>query len=96
MVVSILVSLIPVTFVVRAADAAADPLSAPGNDDWLHVEGNKIVDKDGREVWLTGTNWFGFNTGSGIFDGVWSCNTRFTTRNLRWLILTKSSIGYCF
>lgn len=82
MVVSILVSLIPVTFVVRAADAAADPLSAPGNDDWLHVEGNKIVDKDGREVWLTGTNWFGFNTGSGIFDGVWSCNMKEAIKNM--------------
>ena len=23
-------------------------------DDWLHVEGNKIVDKGGKEVWLTG------------------------------------------
>ena len=43
-------------------------------DDWLHVENAKIVDKDGKEVWLTGVNWFGYNTGSGVFDGVWSCN----------------------
>lgn len=47
-----------------------------GNDDWLHVEGNKIVDKSGKPVWLTGTNWFGFNTGTNVFDGVWSCNMR--------------------
>ena len=33
-------------------------------DDWLHVENAKIVDKNGKEVWLTGVNWFGFNTGS--------------------------------
>ena len=43
-------------------------------DDWLHVENAKIVDKNGKEVWLTGVNWFGYNTGSGVFDGVWSCN----------------------
>ena len=42
-------------------------------DDWLHVENAKIVDKDGKEVWLTGVNWFGYNTGSQVFDGVWSC-----------------------
>ena len=43
-------------------------------DDWLHVENCKIVDKNGKEVWLTGVNWFGFNTGSGVFDGVWAVN----------------------
>ena len=43
-------------------------------DDWLHVENAKIVDKGGKEVWLTGVNWFGYNTGTGIFDGVWACN----------------------
>jgi len=43
-------------------------------DDWLHVEDAKIVDKNGKEVWLTGVNWFGYNTGSGVFDGVWACN----------------------
>ena len=43
-------------------------------DDWLHVENAKIVDKNGKEVWLTGVNWFGFNTGSGVFDGVWAVN----------------------
>ena len=25
-------------------------------DDWLHVEDCKIVDKNGKEVWLTGVN----------------------------------------
>lgn len=31
------------------------------DDDWLHVEGTNIVDKNGKKVWLTGGNWFGFN-----------------------------------
>ena len=44
-------------------------------DDWLHVnENNEIVDKDNKPVWLTGANWFGFNTGTGFFDGIWTGN----------------------
>lgn len=41
-------------------------------DDWLHTDGNKILDKDGKEVWLTGVNWFGYNTGTNTFDGLWN------------------------
>ncbi|SFS03509.1 cellulase family glycosylhydrolase [Anaeromicropila populeti] len=41
-------------------------------DDWLSVKGNKIVDKSGKEVWLTGVNWFGYNTGTNLFDGIWN------------------------
>ena len=45
---------------------------AKQGDDWLHTDGNKIYDKDGREVWLTGVNWFGYNTGTNTFDGLWN------------------------
>ena len=45
-------------------------------DDWLTTEGSHIVDKDGKEVWLTGCNWFGYNTGTNMFDGVWNCNLK--------------------
>lgn len=45
-------------------------------DDWLTTDGDHIVDQNGTEVWLTGCNWFGYNTGSNIFDGVWACNMR--------------------
>lgn len=41
-------------------------------DDWLYTDGNKIYDKDGKEVWLTGVNWFGYNTGTNTFDGLWT------------------------
>jgi aryl-phospho-beta-D-glucosidase BglC (GH1 family) len=45
------------------------------HDDWLHVNDKaQIVDKDGKEVWLTGVNWFGYNAGRQVFDGVWSKN----------------------
>jgi len=52
------------------------PIGIVGDDDWLHVEGNQIVDQHGNPVWLTGTNWFGFNTGTNCFDGIWSCNMK--------------------
>ena len=41
-------------------------------DDWLHTDGHRILDKDNREVWLTGVNWFGYNTGTNTFDGLWN------------------------
>jgi aryl-phospho-beta-D-glucosidase BglC (GH1 family) len=41
-------------------------------DDWLHTDGNKIYDESGKEVWLTGVNWFGYNTGTNTFDGLWN------------------------
>lgn len=43
-------------------------------DDYLTTNGNWIVDRNGSVVWLTGINWFGYNTGTNIFDGVWTCN----------------------
>lgn len=42
--------------------------------DWLYAEGNRIVDENGQEVWLTGLNWFGYNTGTNAFDGLWAAN----------------------
>ncbi len=46
-------------------------LLADNNDDWLHARGNKIYDKYGNEVWLTGANWFGFNCSENVFHGAW-------------------------
>ncbi|MFP4697570.1 MAG: cellulase family glycosylhydrolase [Eubacteriales bacterium] len=46
----------------------------PTTDDWLYVKGNKIVDKNGKEVWITGVNWFGYNTGTNTFDGLWAAD----------------------
>lgn len=42
--------------------------------DWLRTQGSKIVDVEGRTVWITGINWFGYNTGTNTFDGLWSVN----------------------
>ncbi|GAB4205409.1 MAG: hypothetical protein OHK0022_31440 [Roseiflexaceae bacterium] len=51
------------------------PTLPPGsdtNDDWLHTSGNRIVDRNGNPVWLTGVNWFGFNASERVFHGLWS------------------------
>ncbi len=47
---------------------------ALSQDDWLSVSGNQIVDAAGNPVWLTGCNWFGYNTGTNTFDGLWACD----------------------
>lgn len=71
---------------VAAAAVLAAPvvLSAPAQaaptQDWLHVEGNQIVDEAGNDVWLTGVNWFGFNASERVFHGLWSANLEQTTK----------------
>lgn len=50
--------------------------NAVQGDDWLTTDGDRILDMNGNEVWLTGLSWFGYNTGSNLFDGVWNCNLR--------------------
>lgn len=46
--------------------------NAVQGDDWLHTDGHRILDEDGKEVWITGVNWFGYNTGTNTFDGLWN------------------------
>lgn len=57
---------VDVTELLKRAEAAKQ------GDDWLHTDGRRILDKDGKEVWLTGVNWFGYNTGTNTFDGLWN------------------------
>ncbi|WP_265445870.1 cellulase family glycosylhydrolase [Acetivibrio straminisolvens] len=52
-----------------------EPTPPPNDDDWLHVEGNLIKDSKGNTVYLTGINWFGFETdGANGFYGLNKCN----------------------
>ncbi len=57
---------------VDVSELLARSQDAVQGDDWLFTDGNRIVDKDGRRVWLTGVNWFGYNTGTNTFDGLWN------------------------
>lgn len=61
---------------------SAAPAQAADTPDWLHVQGNKIVDASGKEVWLTGVNWFGFNADERVFHGLWSANMRTLTKGM--------------
>lgn len=56
----------------RDVDYGAMDVPEPTTDDWLYTDGNQIVDADGNPVWLTGINWFGYNTGTNTFDGLWA------------------------
>lgn len=56
--------------------------TAVGGDDWLHVSGNQILDANNNPVWLTGANWFGFNTSERVFHGLWSVNLEATLDNI--------------
>lgn len=51
-------------------------INASSSDDWLTTDGDMIVDMNGNPVWLTGVSWFGYNTGTNIFDGCWSCSMK--------------------
>ena len=57
-----------------ATTAPAKNVKGVEGDDWLTTVDSHIVDMSGTEVWLTGCNWFGYNTGTNLFDGVWNCN----------------------
>lgn len=56
--------------------------AAKSGDDWLYTDGVNIVDKNGKKVWLTGLNWFGYNTGTNIFDGLWNSNLETTVKGI--------------
>ena len=53
-----------------AAYVSGSTVKSPLDDDWLSTKGNRIVDAKGNPVWLTGANWFGFNTQERVFHGL--------------------------
>ncbi|MFE2918138.1 cellulase family glycosylhydrolase, partial [Kitasatospora indigofera] len=64
-----------------ARPAAAAEAAAPAQD-WLHAQGNTIVDEAGNKVLLTGANWFGFNATERVFHGLWSANIEDITKSM--------------
>ncbi|MFF5218070.1 cellulase family glycosylhydrolase [Micromonospora sp. NPDC000442] len=80
------VALLGLTAAAPAASAAAPATevvtAAAPIADWLHTDGNRIVDEAGNEVWLTGANWFGFNASERVFHGLWSGNLESITRQM--------------
>src|SRR3990172_6214357 len=43
-----------------------------GTANFLHAEGGRIVNAQGKEVLLTGVNWFGMETGTFAPHGLWA------------------------
>jgi endoglucanase len=71
---SSIVSSIASSVAPSSRSSASSSSSVGGTTDWLHVNQNKVVDVNGRAVWLTGVNWFGFNTSERVFHGLWSAH----------------------
>ncbi len=42
-----------------------------GKGNWLRAEGTRLYDSNGKQVRLTGVNWFGFETRAQIPMGIW-------------------------
>lgn len=83
-----------------AADCVRDPALAeptlisppgPGPDGWpsnyLHTCGRRLYDSEGREVMITGLNWFGMETGTYAPHGLW-------TRNWQAVLDQIAGLGY--
>ena len=58
----------------KSSDNSNTGSSNTNNDDWLHIDGSDIKDKNGNVVRLTGANWFGFNCGERVLHGLWSAD----------------------
>lgn len=58
---------------IKSSSSSVTSSVATGSD-WLHVEKNKVVDANGKAVWMTGVNWFGFNCTERVFHGLWSAH----------------------
>lgn len=48
--------------------------SGAQSTDYLHTDGNRLVDSEGNQVILTGINWFGLETESFAPHGLWARN----------------------
>ncbi len=72
----------PAAFATTAPQPEAQVVSTTPTADWLHTDGNKIVDEAGNQVWLTGANWFGYNATERVFHGLWAGNIETITRQM--------------
>jgi aryl-phospho-beta-D-glucosidase BglC (GH1 family) len=62
---------------------------------YLTVSGNKIIDKRGETVFLTGINWFGFETSLMYPHGIWSRDTKSVLQQIKDLGFNTIRIPFC-
>ena len=59
-----------------AIDASTGTPDAPTAPSFLHVQGNRLLDAQGKSVRLTGVNWFGLETSNEAPHGIWARDYR--------------------
>ncbi len=64
-------------------DAASRPTDASRPATFLHVEGNRLLDAQGKAARFTGVNWFGFETSNEAPHGTWARDYRSMLKQMR-------------
>lgn len=62
---------------------------------WLSVSGNKLFDSEGKEVRLTGVNWFGFETSLYSPHGIWTRDMKSVLRQIKDLGFNTIRVPWC-
>ncbi|HLP42351.1 MAG TPA: glycoside hydrolase family 5 protein [Fibrobacteria bacterium] len=70
-------------------------LVSPASATYLHRQGNKLLDANGKEVRLTGVNWFGFETGNLAPHGLWARDWLGVLRQVKDMGFNCIRIPYC-
>jgi endoglucanase len=66
-----------------------------GTQNYLSTDGNKLVDKRGQTVYLTGVNWFGFETSNMSPHGIWTRDTKSVLKQIKDLGFNTIRVPYC-
>ena len=70
-------------------------LASPASATFLHRQGNKLFDAEGKEVRLTGVNWFGFETSNLAPHGLWTRDWLGVLRQVKEMGFNCVRIPYC-
>ncbi len=62
---------------------------------FLSVSGNKLYDSTGKEVRLTGVNWFGFETSLYMPHGIWTRDTKSVLQQIKDLGFNTIRVPWC-
>jgi endoglucanase len=69
--------------------------SQTGVQNYLTANGNKLVDKRGQTVYLTGVNWFGFETSNMFPHGIWTRDMKSVLKQIKDLGFNTIRIPWC-
>ncbi len=69
--------------------------SQTGVQNYLTASGNKLIDKRGQTVYLSGINWFGFETGNMFPHGIWSRDMKSVLKQVKDLGFNTIRIPWC-